>query len=314
MMIHPLVSVITVTYNSASYVRDAIEGVLSQSYPNLEYIIADDSSTDSTWNIIGSYHDSRIVSYRNEENLGEYANRNKAIELATGKYLIFIDGDDLIYPHGIENYVKFAEAYPEVPLVIQKGYVNNVIFPVVTQPGQTLSNTYFGNNAMLTSSFASNFFHTQTLKKAGKLNTQYKTGDEEVRLRIASRYPTLFIPGWLSWPRETPGQASSKLIHGIGQAEMFAYSTEILKTTSAVDESVKQDIENSLKKKLAQQVLRNFIKRRVKTNKAIFQITGLHFKELMKFLRYTAEGHDFLKEYSPANPFRTELHPVEVTE
>src|SRR5438105_4541179 len=100
----PLVTVITVTYNSAAYVRDAIESVLAQTYDNIEYIIGDDYSTDNTWQIIREYKDERIRAYRNEKNLGEYPNRNKAISLATGKYLIFIDGDDILYPHGIAYY------------------------------------------------------------------------------------------------------------------------------------------------------------------------------------------------------------------
>ena len=53
---NPLVTVVTVTYNSSKYVRDAIEGVLAQSYANIEYIIADDCSTDDTWKIINEYN------------------------------------------------------------------------------------------------------------------------------------------------------------------------------------------------------------------------------------------------------------------
>ena len=60
----PLVSVVTVTYNSALYVRDALESVLAQTYTDLEYIICDDCSTDDTWKIISEYPDTRIKAYQ----------------------------------------------------------------------------------------------------------------------------------------------------------------------------------------------------------------------------------------------------------
>lgn len=65
----PLVTVITVAYNSSAYLRVAIESVLAQSYANIEYIICDDYSTDDTWDIICEYTDARIRAYRNEKNL-----------------------------------------------------------------------------------------------------------------------------------------------------------------------------------------------------------------------------------------------------
>ena len=92
----PLVSVITVTYNSEAYVRDAIESILASSYVNFELLIQDDQSVDSTWTIIGEYKDTRIKAVRNEVNIGEYPNRNRALERVTGKYVLFIDGDDMI--------------------------------------------------------------------------------------------------------------------------------------------------------------------------------------------------------------------------
>ena len=116
-MIAPLVTIITVTYNSSKYVRDAIEGVLAQTYTNIEYIIGDDCSTDDTWSIIREYKDPRIKAYRNETNLGEYPNRNKAILMSTGEYLLFIDGDDYIYPHGLSYYVDLITKYPQAAIM-----------------------------------------------------------------------------------------------------------------------------------------------------------------------------------------------------
>ncbi len=97
-------SVITVSYNSARFIGHTINSVLNQTYKNFEYIILDDNSTDSTWQIIEGFKDERINAYRNPNNLGEYQNRNKAIEIASGKYIIFIDGDDYMYWNALETF------------------------------------------------------------------------------------------------------------------------------------------------------------------------------------------------------------------
>ena len=108
----PLVTVITVTYNSSLYIRDAIESVLTQPYPNFEYIIADDCSTDNTWDIINEYKDSRIKKYRNETNLKEYPNRNKAVTMASGDYVVFVDGEKTVTLKG-DNISKEFQAIVE---------------------------------------------------------------------------------------------------------------------------------------------------------------------------------------------------------
>lgn len=216
----PLVTVAMVTYNSEEYVEVAIKSILASSYSNFELIICDDNSSDQTWEIISSFQDSRIKAIRNKENLGEYQNRNKCIDLAQGKYFIFIDGDDVLFEHGLYNYVYYAEKYPEAPLIVQKGYTNNVIFPVLLSPRTVFELEFFGNS-LLTSSFVSNFFHTQILKDLGGLSHDYRAGDNYIRYLIACKFPVLFISGWNAWHRETPGQASVVIRNGIGIAEHF---------------------------------------------------------------------------------------------
>src|ERR1039458_6787046 len=96
---NPKVTVAMVTFNSAKYVAQAIESILAQDFSSFELLICDDCSTDQTWAIIQGYVDTRIRAIRNDKNIGEYANRNQALFRAEGKYLIFIDGDDYLYPH-----------------------------------------------------------------------------------------------------------------------------------------------------------------------------------------------------------------------
>ncbi len=111
----PLVSVLMTTYNRETLIRESIESVIASTYKNWELIIVDDQSTDNTVIIAKDYanKDSRIKVFINQHNLGDYPNRNKAASYANGKYLKYIDSDDLIYPFGLEQMVYYMEQYPE---------------------------------------------------------------------------------------------------------------------------------------------------------------------------------------------------------
>src|SRR5665647_2829415 len=95
-----LVSVLMTAYNREKYNEEAIESVLTSSYNNWELIIVDDCSKDSTVDIAEKYArlDKRVHVYKNERNLGQFGNRNKAASYAKGVYLKYVDSDDIIYP------------------------------------------------------------------------------------------------------------------------------------------------------------------------------------------------------------------------
>ena len=299
-----LVTVITVTYNSSVYVRDAIESVLAQSHTNIEYIIGDDFSTDSTWQIIQEYKDFRIIAYRNDTNLGEYPNRNKAIDMAKGKYLIFIDGDDIIYSHGIDFFVKMMEEFPAAAFAVQKNYYNNIVYPVLLSPSDIIINYFFGKVSFLTSSFASNFFRTDLLKSVGGLSMKYKTGDEEIRLRLASKYPILLVAGWVTWPRETPGQASSKLDNGVGVIELYKMVKDLdeNKLLNNLGDDVKAAILEKTKDRLKFLATKKILKGNIVAGKKILKIVGLQWKDILSYSNVRLK--DFLEDYTPSRPFK----------
>lgn len=92
-----LVSIITASYNSAEWIGKTIESVIAQSYPNWELLITDDGSHDSTVEVVNSYieKDSRIKLFRLNENQGAGVARNNSISKSSGKYLAFLDSDDM---------------------------------------------------------------------------------------------------------------------------------------------------------------------------------------------------------------------------
>jgi glycosyltransferase involved in cell wall biosynthesis len=308
--LQPLVTIITVTYNSAKYVRDAIEGVLVQTYSNLEYIIADDCSTDNTWDIINEYTDDRIIKYKNEINLREYPNRNKAIDLAKGAYLIFIDGDDVMYPTAIEYLLWYATKFPEAALIIQKNYSNNILYPALVQPKQSFCNVYFGKKNLLNSSFTANFFNTSILKKTGGLSTQYKAGDDEVRLRIAFQHPILLIQGWVTWPRETPNQASSKIDTLTANKESIKLLNSLDKLHEDITEELIYEANQERLKTIAKQIL-FFIKRgNIKNAYQLSKEFKINIFTIKKKLAFEKSNKDEFENYLPESPYKKDFREL----
>ena len=102
-----LVSVIMPAYNSEKYIAESIKSVLNQTYQNWELIIVDDCSTDSTEEVVKSINDGRIKFFKNDVNSGADVTRNRAISVANGRWLAFLDSDDLWKPKKLEKQLEF---------------------------------------------------------------------------------------------------------------------------------------------------------------------------------------------------------------
>lgn len=110
-MIDGLVSIIMPTYNCGDFIGITIDSVLEQTYRKWEIIIVDDASSDNTLEIVKKYmkNDSRIKYFRQERNLGAARARNKAIDLAAGEYIAFLDSDDLWMPKKLESQITYMK-------------------------------------------------------------------------------------------------------------------------------------------------------------------------------------------------------------
>ena len=100
----PLVSIVTPTFNQAEYLAETIESVLAQDYPNLEYIVLDDGSTDDTQEVLKRFQ-GRIIC-EHHQNMGQACTLNKGWEMAKGIYLGYLSSDDLLKPYAISNIVE----------------------------------------------------------------------------------------------------------------------------------------------------------------------------------------------------------------
>lgn len=114
----PKVSVLMPVYNTEeSYLREAIESILNQTFSDFEFIILNDGSTNNAQDVILSYSDSRINYVINEKNLGLIKTLNKGFDLAKGEYIARMDSDDISLPERFQKQVNFMDENPNVHVV-----------------------------------------------------------------------------------------------------------------------------------------------------------------------------------------------------
>jgi teichuronic acid biosynthesis glycosyltransferase TuaG len=106
-----LVSIITPTYNAEKFIKETLKSVQNQTYQNWEMILVDDASTDETVKIISDFakNNSRIKLFKLEKNTGNGFARNIALDKAVGKYIAYLDADDLWFPNKLEKQVEFLK-------------------------------------------------------------------------------------------------------------------------------------------------------------------------------------------------------------
>lgn len=115
------VSIITPSFNRAELVVETAQSIFNQDYPHWEWIIVDDGSTDNSWRILQGFaeNDSRVKIFkRTRTPKGACVCRNQGVEYSTGKYLIFLDTDDLLEPFSLTQRVESMEQYPELDFAI----------------------------------------------------------------------------------------------------------------------------------------------------------------------------------------------------
>lgn len=122
----PLVSVNVLMYNSSKYILETLESIKAQTYQNIELIMSDDKSTDSTVQICEKWiakNKNRFASYQilvPDHNTGQSGNYNRAFRAATGEWIKEIDGDDLLLPNCLTDLMEFVDANPEAKYVFGK--------------------------------------------------------------------------------------------------------------------------------------------------------------------------------------------------
>lgn len=115
---NPCVSVIMVTYNRSGYLGRSISSYLSQSYKNSELLVVDDGSDDNTFQIVSGYMQTHPnIRFLKHTHRNICLSKNAGIKAAIGKYIAFLDSDDMYKSDYLETRVRFMEAHPDVDLI-----------------------------------------------------------------------------------------------------------------------------------------------------------------------------------------------------
>lgn len=185
--INLLISIITVCYNSEDTIKDTIESVLNQTYKNIEYILVDGESSDSTIDIIKSYEKEAkekgiIYKWVSEPDKGIYDAMNKGIRLCTGSWIIFMNAGDEFYSENVIDEFINKEVSSEIGLIYGD---TNLVYS--NNHRKVLKNNNFNRVKLLfyTINHQSIFFNRDAVIKSGLYNLKYRiVADKDLILKI----------------------------------------------------------------------------------------------------------------------------------
>jgi glycosyltransferase involved in cell wall biosynthesis len=240
---HPLVCICIPTYNAAATIRETLESILAQTYPNLVIHVSDNASTDGTLKVVESVADGRVHIHRQEQNIGAEGNFNRCIQLAEGKYTAIFHADDIYEPYMVARQVDFLEANPEAGAVFTEATtideMGNRIGEIRLPKGIVSSGGLYDFPAMFKAVLRHcNFFicpsvmvRTQVYQQEIKRwrGEQFKTSaDLDLWLRILQLHPIGHLPERLMRYRISNSQWSSKVRLGTERADFFLVTDHYL--------------------------------------------------------------------------------------
>lgn len=260
MIEQPLVSVLMTTYNREKYIGEAIDSVLNSTYKNFELIVVDDGSKDSTVAIARKYQeaDPRVKVFVNEENLGDYPNRNKAASHATGKYLKYVDADDYIYPTGLQVLVTMMEKHPDA------GYGLCSLIQIVERPYPFLLSPkdaylhHYTSGGLFHKAPLSAIIRRDVFEEAGGFGNIRMAGDFEMWHRLSQKYNVLLMPDGVVWYREHDAQEVNSYKDYILVYEQIKYDY-LLHENCPLDKTTVEGILNKYKKSLYMPLLKSML-------------------------------------------------------
>lgn len=195
-----IVTVIIPTYNRKDIVLDAVQSVLNQTMKNFEVFVVDDGSTDGTVEYLQSLK--LPINLISKQNGGVSSARNAGIKVAKGKYLAFLDSDDLWSPEKLEQQILYIEKHPDITLVYTDEYIEvNGIVESKTRFERSSATEDEKNNFLLSGFVQHTPIHTSTvmvkksiLDEVGYFNETLKIHeDTELWNRISIKYNFGFV-------------------------------------------------------------------------------------------------------------------------
>jgi len=204
----PRVSVLVTVYNREAYLRDTLRSILASTFTDLEVIIVDDRSSDASLKIAQELaeQEQRLQVHSNKRNLGDYPNRNKAASLARGRYIKYLDSDDLIAPEGLETMMRAMDAHPEVVLGMCQGEAEpERARPELLTPEAAYKRHFLGRGC-LNCGPSGAIMRRDAFERCGGFRDWGVASDNDLWLRLAAIGPIFLFSPALVWWRRHSGQ------------------------------------------------------------------------------------------------------------
>ena len=203
----PRVSIITPSFNQARYIEATIQSVLTQDYPNIEYIIVDGGSQDGTVDIIKK-HEGRIAWWVSEQDKGQTDAINKGFARANGQILAWLNSDDTYEPGAISAAVKYLQAHPEVGMVYGDCNFINETGQVIGKFGSAQTDHRLLRQGYVHIPQQTMFFRADLWKQVGPLDPSfYFAMDYDLWTRLAARTKLKYVPQtWANFRLHTTGK------------------------------------------------------------------------------------------------------------
>lgn len=195
----PRVSIVTPAYNQAEFLRETIESVVAQDYPNIEYVVLDDGSTDETPQILAEYGDA--FRWESHANMGQTATINKGWAMTSGEIITWLNSDDTLLPGAVTRGVQFLLDNPDVGIVFGDTLITESDGrPIETSPPQPpFDHARFVIKCRNTISQPSTFIRREVVDKVGDLDPSlYYFMDWEFWMRAGIYYRIEHIDDVLS--------------------------------------------------------------------------------------------------------------------
>jgi hypothetical protein len=176
----------------------------------------------------------------------------------------------------------------------------------VLPPKFTLFNFFFGEHILLGGSFSSLLLRTKAIKEIGGLSEKFKTGDDEIRIRMALLFPTLFVNGFTSWARETPDSASLSLNRVTRIKEKYLMVNSIVSdfcNEFEVHQIDSNKILLNLDRALTKEIMRSAIIIDFAGLRDLFRLLNTNsIKNILTLKIFKKNGSDFLLRYTSKEP------------
>lgn len=223
---YPLVSIVTPSYNQGGFIEDTIRSVLAQDYPNIEYIVVDGASTDSTSSILCKYID-KITCSISEPDTGQANAINKGIRFSHGEFIGWLNSDDILYSDTVSAVVKAFASNPGSEVV----YGNVDCGASISQ----VSHTIYGRSFDFVHSFRrlaipipqqGCFWRRSALIKCGLLNEEWQfVLDRDYFIRLADRCSLIYINKTMGLFRLHPNSKSVLMNVGWSSELILLYTS-----------------------------------------------------------------------------------------